>query len=202
MAALTTASILWGLAEFVPDVVKWITGDDKDESIANKVLDVAKTVTGKESEIDALDSIKSNPSIALEYQKAVMADSHIKDKIELEKYKEDTKRLESINKTMQIETNSKNWWSSAWRPFIGFITGISFFVAVVWIGIITHQAIIEKDFNAINMIPSLIFNITTLFGVPCTILGIAAHHRGVEKRTKAADFIKMPKELLQKIKGE
>lgn len=185
MALLTTASILWGLAEYVPDVVKWVTGDSKDEAIADKVLDVAKKVTGQESESGALEAIKADPNLALEYQKAVMADSHVKDKIDLEKYKEDTKRLQAVNNTMQKEADSKNWWTSGWRPFIGFITGIAFFVVCIQIGMITFDAIEAKDKDALNMIPTLIFNYTTLFGIPGAILGIASHHRGQMQRSGA-----------------
>lgn len=188
-----TAAAIWGLAEFVPDIVKWVTGDDKDEAIANKVIDVAKSITGAETPDQALSAIQSDPSMALEYKKALLADAHVKDKLELERYKEDTKRLQIVNSTMQKEGESENWWTSGWRPFIGFITGIAFLGTVIMVGIIAYQAIESNNISSINMIPSLVFNMTTLFSIPGAILGISAHHRGAEKRTKAG--------IIDKIKG-
>jgi len=41
--------------------------------------------------------------------------------------------------------------------------------------------------NAMQMIPQVIFNFTTLFGIPGAILGLASHHRGKEKRLKAGE---------------
>jgi len=89
-----------------------------------------------------------------------------------------------VNNTMQVEAKSDHWWVSGWRPFIGFVTGAAFFVCVCFVCWLTYQAIESKSQDAMQMIPQIIFNFTTLFGIPGTILGIASHHRGKEKRDR------------------
>lgn len=39
----------------------------------------------------------------------------------------DTARIESVNATMREEAKAEHWWSSGWRPFCGFVFGITFF---------------------------------------------------------------------------
>ncbi len=38
-----------------------------------------------------------------------------------------TAQLQAVNQTMQAETKAEHWWSSGWRPYIGFITGTMVF---------------------------------------------------------------------------
>jgi hypothetical protein len=66
-------SILMGLAQFAPAVIKWVTGSDKAEEVAGKVIDVAKAVTGRETPDAALAAIQADPALAIEFRKAVMA---------------------------------------------------------------------------------------------------------------------------------
>lgn len=39
----------------------------------------------------------------------------------------DTARIQAVNATMQAEAKSDHWPTFTWRPFIGFIFGITFF---------------------------------------------------------------------------
>jgi hypothetical protein len=36
----------------------------------------------------------------------------------------ETEQMVSVNQTMQVETKAEHWWSSGWRPFIGFSFGL------------------------------------------------------------------------------
>lgn len=46
----------------------------------------------------------------------------------IEKLEEfNTRNIEAVNKTMQSETISDHWPSYSWRPFCGFIFGVTFF---------------------------------------------------------------------------
>jgi len=176
MAILTALTIAKGVAAVIPAIKHFFDGDSKDDSVIETVANIAETITGKTGDA-AIDAINSDPNIALEFKKAVMADKHVEAKLENE-------RLAIVNKTMQIEANSDKWWVSGWRPFIGFVSGISFAVCVVFVCILAWKAINNSDQNALQMIPTMIFNFTTLFGFPCTILGIASHHRGRMQRDK------------------
>lgn len=105
----------------------------------------------------------------------------------LERERIESQNLLVINETMRAEETSENWWVSAWRPFIGFSTGVAFIMVCGFVGWLTYEAIASKDMNAMQMIPNIIFNFTTLFAIPGAILGIASHHRGKQHRLKSGE---------------
>ncbi len=68
MDPITTAM---ALAQFAPQLVKWLTGSDKAAEAAGKVVEVAETVTGRKG-FDAVDAIRGDPVLALQFQTAVL----------------------------------------------------------------------------------------------------------------------------------
>lgn len=66
-------TIAMALAQFAPGIIKFITGSDKAEAAATAVVDIAKQVTGQESGDAALHAIQADPTLAMEYRKAVLA---------------------------------------------------------------------------------------------------------------------------------
>lgn len=72
-------SIAMGLAQFAPGIIKWITGSDKAEAAAGKVVEIAQAVTGKVGP-DALDALKADPALVLQFRQAVMANEADLDK--------------------------------------------------------------------------------------------------------------------------
>jgi hypothetical protein len=66
-------SIAFGLAQFAPGIIKWITGSDKSAAVAEKVVDIAKVVTGNDDGVDAVEMLKADPALAMQFQQAVMA---------------------------------------------------------------------------------------------------------------------------------
>ena len=75
-------NIALGLASLVPDILK-LFGRDDDSSVATKVIDVAKKITGKDNEGELLEALKSDPSKILEYKKALLEDKFVRDRIDL-----------------------------------------------------------------------------------------------------------------------
>lgn len=65
-------TIALGLAQFAPSLIKMFTGNDKAAQVADKVVDIAKVVTGKGNGQAALEAIKADPNKAIEFQMAVM----------------------------------------------------------------------------------------------------------------------------------
>lgn len=65
-------SIAFGLAQFAPSIIKWITGSDKSASVAEKVIDVARVVTGKAEPDAALEAIRQDPALAAQFKQHVM----------------------------------------------------------------------------------------------------------------------------------
>lgn len=96
----------------------------------------------------------------------------------------DTERLATVNATMQGEGKSEHWPQYSWRPYWGFISATAFGVVCVFVCVLAHKAIFSNQPEALAMIPQLVGAFTMLFGVPGAILGIAAWHRGVEKRLR------------------
>lgn len=60
------------LSQFAPSIIKWITGSDKAADAAEKVVDIAKIVTGKDG-AEAVDALAADPSLVLQFRQAVMA---------------------------------------------------------------------------------------------------------------------------------
>ena len=65
-------TIAMGLSQFVPSIIKWVTGSDKAGDAAQKVVDVATQITGKPAD-QVIDALKADPSLVLDFRKAVMA---------------------------------------------------------------------------------------------------------------------------------
>jgi len=62
-----------GLAQLVPGMIRLFGGGDKAEKVAEKVVDIAKTVTGQDTGEAALEALKADPNKILEFQRAIEA---------------------------------------------------------------------------------------------------------------------------------
>ncbi|WP_341237798.1 hypothetical protein [uncultured Limnobacter sp.] len=72
-------SIAMGLAQFAPQVIKWISGSDKAAEAASKVVEIAEAVTGKQGP-EAVEALKADPALVLQFRQAVMANETELDK--------------------------------------------------------------------------------------------------------------------------
>lgn len=61
------------LAQFAPGIIKLLTGSDKAEEVAGKVVDVAKVITGTTDPAAAVAAIQADPEKAMEFQLAMGA---------------------------------------------------------------------------------------------------------------------------------
>ncbi len=66
-------TIAMGLAQFAPGIIKLITGSDKAADVADKVIGVARAVTGTDSGPAALAAIQADPAKVLDFQQAMAA---------------------------------------------------------------------------------------------------------------------------------
>lgn len=73
-------TVAMGLAQFVPGIIKWITGSDKAEQAAGKVVEIAQVVTGKSTGAEALAAIRGDPALVLQFRQSVMANEADLDK--------------------------------------------------------------------------------------------------------------------------
>lgn len=75
----------------------------------------------------------------------------------------ETAGIQAVNQTMQVEAKAEHWPTYSWRPFIGFIFGISFF------GIYFVLPLAKLP------VPTVPFEAWTALGA---ILGVASWFRG------------------------
>lgn len=61
------------LAQYVPSIIKLLTGSDKAEEAASQVVGIAQAVTGTSDGDAALASLKADPSKVLDFQQAMSA---------------------------------------------------------------------------------------------------------------------------------
>jgi hypothetical protein len=97
----------------------------------------------------------------------------------------DTSRIESVNATMRQEAVSGDAWQRRWRPFIGYITGVTFFLQMV----VIFWAVVFKTTAAVGIITAM-SSLSVFWSVPLAILGISAYQRGKEKRTALGENVK------------
>ena len=60
-----------GLAEFVPRIAQWLTGR-KNHTIADKIMEIAKSVTGISDFKECIDNLKEDPKHIASFQKAIL----------------------------------------------------------------------------------------------------------------------------------
>ena len=72
MDPLTITAIISGLTKVVPMAARWI-GGDKAGKAAEKVVELAQSVTGATDPQDSVDIIHKDPAMAMEFRKALLA---------------------------------------------------------------------------------------------------------------------------------
>lgn len=166
-------TIAMGLAQFVPQIAKWITGSDKAENIAQKAVDIATQVTGQSTGDAALKALQADPNLVLQYRQAVL-----KQEVDFETLA--VQNAADINKTMQSEDASEHWPTYAWRPFIGFAVGFNTAVSSILILMVYTPTMLgyPSSAAAIAGLPLILGSLAAVNGTVLPILGIASWFRG------------------------
>ena len=148
---------------------------------------------------DLIESVLKNTAgkvvggLVDKYLPATMSDAEKNDfKLKMqqgiqEEMKIDATAIESVNKTMREEGKSDKWWTSAWRPYWGFISGTAFLFVCVLVCILAYKAVLGGKPDAMAAIPQLIGAFAALFAIPGAILGVTAWHRGQLQRVRAGE---------------
>ena len=159
-------------AQFAPGLLRHLTGSDKAEEVARKVIEIATGATGATDTEGALAELKVNPEAVLAFRRAALD-------MELNLERLAVENAGQVNQTMQAESASEHWPTYSWRPAIGFAVAInvvatSLVVAIAYGGVILFNGNPE----ALSYIPAMIGAMAALLGVVSPILGIAAWFRG------------------------
>jgi hypothetical protein len=164
-------SIALGLAQFVPGIIRWISGDDKSKTAAaaEQIVGIAQQLTGTSSGPDALAAIQANPELALKFQQATLS-------FELGMYQEETKRLAEINTTMRAEIASADAFVRRMRPTWGYCMALTWVVQMIAISYV----IVADPGNAGGVI-SGVGDLSLIWSVGLSVLGIYQYRRSTEK---------------------
>ncbi len=188
-------SLVLGLAEFIPSVIGWFSDDDgENEKKANGILDIAKKVTGITDSTGAMTALKNRPELIVQFKESVL-------NFQLKMEQENSKQIESVNKTMRAEAKSEHWMQWAWRPFNGFAFGITIILGYIvpalvniWLaaGNYTIEVITAAPFLGAEPIVNEVARVVPIAKIPefvlvawGAILGVTSWTRGT-KQTEIA----------------
>ena len=116
-------TIAMGLAQFVPEIVKWFGASNNSVATAEKIVNIAKSVTSTSSGEEALKAVKIDPAISLKIQEEINRHTEELAKIGQAVDLAQIQAEQTVNLTMQTEAKADHWPTYSWRPFIGFIFG-------------------------------------------------------------------------------
>jgi hypothetical protein len=137
-------TIAMGLAQFAPQVIRWVTGSDKAEQAAGKVLEIAQAVTGKQGP-DALEAIKMDPAMAMQFRQAVMASEADLDKAFLVDRQDARKRDVALAQAGRYN----------WRADILAVLSVGGLVVCMWF-IAKDSDMPERAVNAIMFVAGVL----------------------------------------------
>ena len=163
----------FALAKLVPGLIDLFKGDDKDAPLAEKIVGIAKTVTGLDKPDDMLAAISKDPALLVQF-KAQAA------QVAIEELRAETEQLKTINETMRVEYASGSMFKSGWRPYIGWIFGTAFGLQMF----AASAIIFFKPEQAKNVLEGLA-TLGTLWFVALTVLGVNINKRSQDKQAAA-----------------
>ena len=166
--------------QFLPSLVGSLMGD-KAEAVAESVVSMAQGVTGTASPDDAMKALAANPEMALRYKEKLIDFQTVE-------LQEETKRLQSVNATMQAEYNVNDWFVRRWRPFFGYCVAISWFIQMTLFSIALAYTIIKNPAGlsvVITALGQVVIALAGLWSLALAVLGISVHSRSKDKQTAA-----------------
>jgi len=166
--------------QYLPSLVGRLAGDNA-EKVAEQIVGRAQSITGEDDPQSALASLGANPELLLQYKESLID-------LQIAELEEDTKRLETVNETMQEEYRSTDSFVRRWRPFYGYCVALSWFVQMTMFSIALAYTIVTNPAQLPTIITALagIFTaLAGLWGIALTVLGISVHQRSKDKQTAA-----------------
>lgn len=174
-------SIIMGLAQFVPTLVRWAKGD-KAGAMADKALAVAQAVTGQSDANAALDALQKDPALALQFQQQA-------NQLVIAELDAENKQIEAINTTMRTEAMSGDKYVARWRPTYGYAVTFTWTLQMIVFSFILIYAVVAAPDNAttiINAVVAMISAFSMMWGVALSVLGVYVSKRSQDKQVSAS----------------
>ena len=89
---LPIIAVVSALAQFAPQITKWMDAGKSVQEVAETAFNIAKQVTGAKSDEEAIELIKADPNLHLDFQKKIIdqdivyEQGYIQDKADARKY--------------------------------------------------------------------------------------------------------------------
>ena len=124
------APLFLALAQLAPALLR-LAGKDNAAEVVDQGVSIAKRLAGKDDPDAALEAIRANPQLLVEFQRTM-------NDIVIAELEAETRRLEAINQTMRAEITSADPYVRRARPtFLYVMAGtwalqtLAFFIAVI-----------------------------------------------------------------------
>lgn len=138
-------SVAMGLAQFAPQVIKWISGSDKAAEAASKVVGVAEVVTGRQG-VEAVEALKADPTLVMQFRQAVMANEADLDKAYLVD-RQDARRRDVALAQAGVANTRANFMVA--MDVVGLLASLLGMMALGWVKAKHPDAITEGVFGAL-----------------------------------------------------
>lgn len=164
------------LAKLVPGLVGLFKGDDAP--IAEKIINIAKTVTGLDKPEDMLAALTKDPTLLVQFQAQAS-------QLAIEELRAETENLKTINETMRIEYASGDKFKSWWRPAFGWSATITWSIQTVAIVVAICYAVFarpDKAGDIINAVAALVGALGVQWSVALMVLGVNITKRSQDKQ--------------------
>jgi hypothetical protein len=165
------------LAKLVPGLVGLFKGDD-DAPLAEKVINIAKTVTGLDSPHEQLAALTKDPALLVQFQAQAA-------QVAIEELRAETEQLKSINETMRVEYASGDKFKSYWRPAFGWSATITWVIQTAAIVAVVCYAVFarpDKAGDIINAVAALVGALGVQWSVALMVLGVNITKRSQDKQ--------------------
>lgn len=95
-----------------------------------------------------------------------------------------SKDMGTVNATMQVEAKSDKWWVSGWRPFNGFMFGITMFMVYFFLPLVFGLIEAFAEGSPELEVPEIEYFVWLAWA---SVLGVASWHRGMKQRLDSGE---------------
>ncbi len=137
-------TVAMGLAQFAPQIVRWLSGSDKAADAAQRVVQVAQAVTGKTGP-EAVEAIKADPALVLPFRQALAGIEAELDRAYL------ADRQDARHRDVALtQAGRRNW-----RADLLALLAVAGLVVCVWF-VARDSALPERAVNAIMFVAGVL----------------------------------------------
>lgn len=159
---------------------------------------VASALGVKDDPDEVAKALKSDPQALIKIKRM---ENEQELKLREMSYQAEQKQLSEINQTMRVEAQVDDKYVRRWRPTFGYamtatwsLIVFTIFFCVIYTTIVHPQQLVD----VVKALGSLVVDITLLFGIPMTVLGVSVKKRSDDKKVQSGI---PPVPLVNKIAG-